>query len=149
MRVTVPIPAAPLFSVLALVAVAAFPWAGSLYAQDAGGHLSGLVDTLARGERAYGVSTYDLSLENARSLARSDIDYVYVDMEHGPMHFAALQAFLLGMIDKQAIAAAGSVRQRVAPLARIPPYGRESSEWVVKQALDIGLMGLILSLIHI
>ena len=116
---------------------------GTPSAQDADGHLSGLVDTLARGERAYGVSTYDLSLENARSLARADIDYLYVDMEHGPMDFAALQGFMLGMIDKQAIAESGSVRQRVAPLARIPPYGRDSSGWVVKQALDIGLMGLI------
>ena len=101
------------------------------------------MDKLARGDRVYGVSTYDLSLENARSLARADIDYVYVDMEHGPMDFRALHAFLLGMIDKQAIAEAGSLRQRVSPLARIAPYGRESSEWAVKQALDIGLMGLI------
>ena len=89
------------------------------------------------------MSTYDLSLENARSLARADIDYVYVDMEHGPMDFAALQGFLLGMIDKQAIAESGSVRQPVTPLARIPPYGRDAPGWVVKQALDIGLMGII------
>ena len=89
------------------------------------------------------MSTYDLSLENARSLARADIDYVYVDMEHGPMDFGALHTFLLGMIDKQAIAEAGSPRQRVSPLVRIAPYGRESSEWAVKQALDIGLMGII------
>ena len=143
MRLTSPLPAAAVFSVFALVAVATFPWAGSASAQDGGEHLSGLVDTLARGERAYGVSTYDLSLENARALARADIDYVYVDMEHGPMDFAALRGFLLGMIDKQAIADSGSVFQRVTPLARIPPYGRDSSGWVVKQALDIGLMGLI------
>ena len=48
--------------------------------QAAAGHLSSVVDKLARGERVFGVSTYDLSLENARSLARSGIDYVYVDM---------------------------------------------------------------------
>ena len=102
-----------------------------------------MVGSLARGERVFGVSTYDLSLENARSLARSDIDYVYVDMEHGPMDFAALQTFLLGLTDRAAIAAAGSVRQRVTPLVRLAPAGRESSQWVVKQALDIGLMGII------
>ena len=111
-------------------------------AQD-GSHLNGVVDKLASGERVYGVSTYDLSLENARSLARADIDYVYVDMEHGPMDFTALHRFLLGMIDKQAIAETGSLRARVAPLVRIAPYGRESSAWAVKQALDIGLMGII------
>lgn len=109
----------------------------------AGEHLNPVVHRLAAGELVFGVSTYDLSLEHARSLARSDIDYVYVDMEHGPMDFAALQTFLLGMTDKQAIAESGSLRSRVAALARIAPYGRETPEWAVKQALDIGLMGLI------
>ena len=112
-------------------------------AQEPADHLSSVVDKLARGERVFGVSTYDLSLENARSLARADIDYVYVDMEHGPMDFTALHSFLLGMIDKQAIAESGSLRQRVTPLVRIAPYGREASAWAVKQALDIGLMGII------
>ena len=112
-------------------------------AQAPADHLSSVVDKLARGERVFGVSTYDLSLENARSLARADIDYVYVDMEHGPMDFTALHTFLLGMIDKQAIAESGSLRQVVTPLVRIAPYGREASAWAVKQALDIGLMGII------
>ncbi len=123
---------------IALLLLAAVP-----SAQDAGGHLSSVVDKLSRGERVFGVSTYDLSLENARSLARSDIDYVYVDMEHGPMDFTALHTFLLGLIDKQAIAESGSLQQRVTPLVRIAPYGREPSAWAVKQALDIGLMGII------
>ncbi|HIE92880.1 MAG TPA: hypothetical protein EYQ83_08445, partial [Acidobacteria bacterium] len=65
-------------------------------------HLSPLVAKLVGGHRAFGVSTYDLSLENARSLARSDLDYVYVDMEHGPMDFVALQIFLLGLTDRAA-----------------------------------------------
>ncbi len=106
-------------------------------------YLSPLVAKLAAGDRAFGVSTYDLSLENARSLARSDLDYVYVDMEHGPMDFASLQAFLLGLTDRAAVAEHGSVAQQVTPLARLAPYGRESPEWAVKQALDIGVMGLI------
>ena len=109
----------------------------------AGDHLNPVVHRLAAGELVFGVSTYDLSLEHARSLARSDIDYVYVDMEHGPMEFGALQTFLLGMTDKRAIAESGSLRPRVAALARIAPYGRETPAWAVKQALDIGLMGLI------
>ena len=116
---------------------------GSVVVAQDEGYLNGVVDKLSRGERVYGVSTYDLSLENARSLARADIDYVYVDMEHGPMDFTALQSFLLGMIDKRAIAETGSLAAKVTPLARIAPYGRESAAWAVKQALDIGLMGII------
>ena len=106
-------------------------------------HISAVVEKLSRGERVFGVSTYDLSLENARALARADIDYVYVDMEHGAMDFGALQTFLLGMTDKAAVHESGSLRQRVTPLARFAPYGREQTQWAVKQALDLGLMGII------
>ena len=126
-----------------VAALLAAPSAQAPSAQAPADHLSSVVDRLARGERVFGVSTYDLSLENARSLARADIDYVYVDMEHGPMDFTALHNFLLGMIDKQAIAESGSLRQRVTPLVRIAPYGREVSAWAVKQALDVGVMGII------
>ena len=115
---------------------------GVLFAQTEE-HVSALVEKLSRGEGVFGVSTYDLSLENARALARADIDYVYVDMEHGAMDFAALQTFLLGMTDKAAVHQSGSLRQRVTPLARFAPYGREQTQWAVKQALDLGLMGLI------
>ncbi|MEE2965362.1 MAG: aldolase/citrate lyase family protein [Acidobacteriota bacterium] len=106
-------------------------------------HLSPLIAKLAAGDLAFGVSTYDLSLENARSLGRSDLDYVYVDMEHGPMDFVALQTFLLGLTDRAAVAEQGSVAQTVTPLVRLAPYGRESPHWAAKQALDIGVMGLI------
>ncbi len=125
------------------VAAIALALLAAASAQAPPDHLSSVVDKLARGERVFGVSTYDLSLENARSLARADIDYVYVDMEHGPMDFRALHTFLLGMIDKQAIAESGSLQQRVTPLVRVAPYGRETSAWAVKQALDIGVMGII------
>ena len=131
------------FPIALVAAIVLVPPVAGLSAQDAGEHLSSVVDKLSRGERVFGVSTYDLSLENARSLARADIDYVYVDMEHGPMDFTALHTFLLGLIDKQAIVESGSLRQRVTPLVRIAPYGREPSAWAVKQALDIGLMGII------
>ena len=106
-------------------------------------HLNAVVEKLSRGERVFGVSTYDLSLENARALARADIDYVYVDMEHGSMDFGALQAFLLGLTDKATVHESGSLQQRVTPMARLAPYGREQIQWTVKQALDLGLMGII------
>jgi 4-hydroxy-2-oxoheptanedioate aldolase len=89
------------------------------------------------------VQTGDLSLENARSLARADIDYVYLEMEHGPMDFEGLHHFTVGMIDKATILKKGSAQPNVAIFARFAPYGREQAQWFVKQALDIGLMGVI------
>ena len=89
------------------------------------------------------MQTGDLSLENARALARADIDYVYLEMEHGPMDFEGLHRFTVGMIDKAMILNKGNPQPSVAIFARFAPYGREQAQWFVKQALDIGLMGVI------
>ena len=107
-------------------------------------HLNKLVEKLAAGQIAFGVSNEDLSLENARALSTTaDLDWVYIDYEHAPMDFAALRMFLLGMTDKAAAVKKGNVQPNVAPLARFAPYAREGSEWAAKQGLDQGLMGVI------
>lgn len=105
-------------------------------------HLNPVVDKLAQGKHVIGVSTSDLSFENARELARADIDFVRLEMEHGPMDFSAAKAFLIGMIDKSLAVKKGNAQPNVAPFVRIAPYGRESSAWAVKQLLDIGMMGI-------
>jgi 4-hydroxy-2-oxoheptanedioate aldolase len=76
-------------------------------------------------------------------MARSDIDYVYLEMEHGPMDFQGLHHFAVGMIDKLAIVKKGNAQPNVALFARFAPAGRDGGDWVVKQALDLGLMGVI------
>jgi 4-hydroxy-2-oxoheptanedioate aldolase len=106
-------------------------------------HLNPVIEKLAAGKPFIGFQTGDLSMQNARTLARADIDYVYIEMEHGPMDFAGLHQFTLGMIDKAAILKKGNLQPNVAIFARFPPYGREGAQWFVKQALDIGLMGVI------
>lgn len=106
-------------------------------------HLNPMIDKLSQGKVAFGGSTSDLSLENAHAIARADIDYIYVDMEHPPLNLEGLHTFLIGMIDKEAAVKKGSPAPQVAPLARFPPYGREQAQWIVKPALDIGLMGVI------
>jgi 4-hydroxy-2-oxoheptanedioate aldolase len=115
----------------------------ALFAQSAPKHLNPVIEKLAAGKPFFGVETLDVSLENARNLARADIDYVYVEMEHGPMDFAGLNHFAVGMIDKTTILKKGNAQPNVALFARFPPDGRELAAWVVKQALDIGLMGII------
>jgi 4-hydroxy-2-oxoheptanedioate aldolase len=114
-----------------------------LSAQTAVLHLNPAVEKLAQGKAIIGTNTTDLSLESARALARADFDYVYVDMEHSPLNFEGLHNFLVGMIDKAAILRTGNAQPKVAALARFPPYGREQSQWYIKQALDAGLMGII------
>jgi 2-keto-3-deoxy-L-rhamnonate aldolase RhmA len=107
-------------------------------------HLNPVIEKLADGKPFIGFQTGDLSLQNARTLARADIDYVYLEMEHGPMDFPGLlHQFTLGMIDKAAILKKSNVQPNVAIFARFAPYGRKQAQWFVKRALDIGLMGVI------
>jgi 4-hydroxy-2-oxoheptanedioate aldolase len=127
----------------ALAVVAAGTVMPIALAQPAPKHLNPVIEKLAAGKPFFGVQTGDLSLENARSLARADIDYVYLEMEHGPMDFEGLHRFTVGMIDKATILKKGNPQPNVAIFARFAPYGREQAQWFVKQALDIGLMGVI------
>ncbi len=114
---------------------------GSLLAQE-GVHLNPVIAKLEAGEIVYGLSTQDLSLSYAREAARAPADFIYVDMEHSPMDFPALRMFLLGMGDKGTVLEKGNVQPNVALFARFAPPALES-EWVVKQALDMGLYGII------
>jgi 4-hydroxy-2-oxoheptanedioate aldolase len=130
-----------------LVLIAAVPALALLMssgpgAQRAPVHLNPVIEKLAQGKAFVGVNTGDLSLENARTLARAAIDYVYVDMEHTPLDIAGLHMFNIGMIDKAAAVKKGNVAPSVALFARFPPEADEGA-WVVKQALDIGLHGVI------
>lgn len=105
-------------------------------------HLNPVIAKLEAGETVYGLSTQDLSVAYARQAARAPVDFLYVDMEHGPMDFASLGTFLLAMGDKEAMLRKGSAQPNVALFARFAP-GPVESEWVVKQALDLGLYGVL------
>src|SRR5712675_629791 len=128
---------------IALLVMGIIAPTGTLSAQEPEKHLNPVIEKLAAGKPFIGFQTGDLSFQNARTLARADIDYVYMEMEHGPMDFAGLHQFTLGMTDKAAILKKGNAQPNVAIFARFAPYGREQAQWVVKQALDIGLMGVI------
>jgi 4-hydroxy-2-oxoheptanedioate aldolase len=73
------------------------------------------------------------------------MDYAYVDMEHGALNLDGLATCVAAMVDKAAALKKGNAQPNVALFARFPPYGRdiESNDWIVKQALDLGLMGVI------
>jgi len=117
---------------------------GNASAQQAPLHLNPAVEKLAHGQPIIGTQTDDMSLQNCHSLSRMDFDYSYVDMEHGP-NLDGLAYCVAAMVDKAAVLKKGNAQPNVALFARFPPYGRdlESNDWIVKQALDMGLMGII------
>ena len=128
---------------LLLAAIAAFlTLAGPAVAQD-NVHLNRTIETLADGKPAFGIFSGDFSLANARALATSDLDFIFIDMEHSAFDLETLQIFLLGMSDKARVLEKGNLQMDVTPLVRIPMNGRENLQWQVKQALDVGAFGIV------
>jgi 4-hydroxy-2-oxoheptanedioate aldolase len=110
--------------------------------------LSRVIDLLEGREAVFGIISGDRSLNNARSLARSSLDFIIIDMEHGPWNPETLRTFLLGMTDRQRTAANGHVQMAVTPLVRVPQNGVEMMSFVVKQALDVGAFGVMFPMIE-
>jgi len=66
-------------------------------------------------------------------------DWRYIAMEHAPYDPNEVARILAELKP------ADAPRPRLTPIVRIPPEGDESYRWMVKQVLDIGVMGVILS----
>ena len=129
-----------------VLVAALFLFAGEFYAQQPESlHLNPAIEKLAHGQPMMGGQTDDMSLQNCRAVARFDFDYEYVDMEHGPLNLDALAYCIAASVDKAAALKKGNPQPKVALFARFPPYGRDlqANDWIVKQALDMGLMGII------
>jgi 4-hydroxy-2-oxoheptanedioate aldolase len=98
---------------------------------------------MEQGEPAFGVLSFDYSLNNARSLSRSGLDFIIIDMEHAPFDIESLRLFLLGMTDKRALAEKGNLQPEVVPIVRIPATGKEDILAQAKQVLDVGAFGVM------
>jgi 4-hydroxy-2-oxoheptanedioate aldolase len=81
-------------------------------------------------------------------MALLETDYVYIDMEHSPFNMDALANFVAARNDRGYAARTGSVKPRSALMVRMPPYAAENAAWVVKQALDIGVMGFVFNTVE-
>lgn len=112
-------------------------------AQPDNSRLNKAIELLDNDETAFGILSFDYSLNNARSLARSDLDFIIIDMEHAPFDVERLRQFLLGMTDKRALLSKGSLQANVVPLVRIPATGGEDILTQVKQVLDVGAFGIM------
>src|SRR5580698_3002850 len=74
-------------------------FAGALAAQ----HLNPIVEKLSQGKVVIGVGSGDYSIDNAHALARADIDFVRLEMEHGPLDIDKIYVFLNEMVDRAGI----------------------------------------------
>lgn len=126
-----------------ILILAALTACATASAQDSGVRLNKAIELLENGDPAFGLLSFDYSLNNARSLARSGLDFVIIDMEHAPFDVERLRLFLLGMTDKRAIAEKGNLQPDVVPIVRIPATGKEDFLAQAKQVLDVGAFGVM------
>ena len=105
--------------------------------------LNKTIELLDNDHAALGLLAFDYLLNNARALARSNLDFVIIDMEHAPFDVERLREFLLGMTDKNEIMTKGSLQPNVTPLVRIPASRGAEIITQVKQVLDVGVFGVM------
>ena len=84
------------------------------------------------------------SLDDLTFIADSDYDMVIIEMEHQGFSFNDLRASLQFLLSRKRIAEQGGLQADLVPLVRVPPNLRERNQWVIKQALDTGVYGLVL-----
>ena len=110
-------------------------------------HLNPVVEKLAAGKPVFGAIISDFSMTSARQWARSGADYVWLDMEHNPLNMETIANFIAFANDRSYTAKRGDTQWKMAITARFPPYGG-ADNWIVKQALDIGLMGVVFNTVN-
>jgi hypothetical protein len=91
--------------VFVAVIAAVFMLTGSLFAQQqAPLHFNPMVAKLAAGQSVIGTQTADFSMAGCRSLARLDLDFVSLDMEHGVYDGKDMAQCAAFMVDKARLA---------------------------------------------
>ncbi len=107
--------------------------------------LNKIIDLLERGQTVFSCGTIpNGNYDEIIALSRSAYDMIIIETEHLGFDFPTLRHSMQYLLNRQRIAAQGTVQPDVVPLVRIPPYTREQNEWVIKQTLDAGPYGLVL-----
>lgn len=81
--------------------------------------------------------------ENAIALSAAKYDGIVFEMEHNPWDIRALRDSLQYLLNRGQIARSGSIAPAIAPMVRIPPNGAEKAQFHAKQALDLGVYGIV------
>src|SRR5437763_11593547 len=108
--------------------------------------LNGVIGALEKGRHAL-TSFTPADVESAIALATAKYDAVVYEMEHNAYDIRAFRDCLQYMLNRRQIAQSGSLTPAVATFARIPPNGDEQEQLHDEQVLDLGVYGIIWSLI--
>ncbi len=84
------------------------------------------------------------NLDDLTFVADSDYDMVIIEMEHQGFDLNDLRTSLQFLLSRKKLAENGTLQADPVPFVRIPPNTSERNQWVMKQALDTGVYGLVL-----
>src|SRR5258707_13344181 len=104
--------------------------------------LNGVIRALESGKPAF-TSFCQADPETAIAMATARYDGIVFEMEHNPWDIRALRDSLQYMLNRGQIAKSGSLAPGVTPIVRIPPNGSEKAQFHAKQALDLGVYGIV------
>ena len=104
--------------------------------------LNGVIRALEQGKQTF-VSFAPADIEPTLAFSTSKYDGIVFEMEHNPWDIKALRDCLQYMLNRGQIAKSGSLAPAVTPMVRIPPNGGEMALWHAKQALDLGVYGIV------
>jgi 4-hydroxy-2-oxoheptanedioate aldolase len=104
--------------------------------------LNGVIRALEQGQSAFTTFT-PAETDNALALSTAKYDGIVFEMEHNPWDVRALRDCLQYMLNRRQIAQSGSLAPAVTPMVRIPPNGDEKNQFFAKQALDLGVYGIV------
>jgi 4-hydroxy-2-oxoheptanedioate aldolase len=104
--------------------------------------LNGVIKILEQGGTAFTCFAQP-EPDGAAGLSTSPYDGIVFEMEHNPWDIRALKDSLQYMLNRRQIAQSATIAPPVTPIVRIPPNGAEQNSWVAKQALDLGVYGIV------
>src|SRR5690554_4944277 len=105
--------------------------------------LNNVIAALERGEVAITTFVNPPTVENAIAVSTAPYDGAVFEAEHNPFDVKGLRDCLQYMLNRRQILERGTLAPAVTPIIRIPPNGREMSQWFAKQVLDIGAYGVV------
>src|ERR1700680_3139180 len=104
--------------------------------------LNGVIHALESGKPAF-TSFCQADRETAIAMTTAKYDGIVFEMEHNPWDIGAWRDSRQYMLNRGQIARSASLAPGVAPMVRIPPNGSEKAQFHAKQALDLGVYGIV------
>ena len=105
--------------------------------------LNRVVRLFEEGKVAFGAFVPSGDIGAAVAARRAGHDFIILEMEHSNFDLMGLRDSLQFLLDRRQILEQPGLGPAVVPLVRVPTNADERNLWVYKQALDLGVYGVV------